>query len=123
MKRTKLREREIRCIRDLCDDLELRCSHNMKAVELCQGISEFVQERGYITEKQAAWLAQNAEYHDLPVPTELKQFMPPLNGKLGQTYGRSSNGSGYSIDIREQLDRIEQCVERLFRFQTKKKLG
>ena len=72
-----LSNNSIDAVMAICETVKTRNSENEISVNMAKGISEFAITNGLVSEKQALWIARNADYWKIPRPKELKD----INGK------------------------------------------
>src|ERR1019366_5219707 len=79
-----LSEQSVSCVVKICAKIEKHCASNPQSVEMAIGISDYVQNNGHISQKQAVWICRNADYWKMKRPSELANVVVPNNKKTQQ---------------------------------------
>ena len=56
----------------LCSLVARKSPTNETTQKMATGIAEYLEQHGFLSRKQAEWLARNADYHKQPRPKELR---------------------------------------------------
>ena len=95
----------------ICETVKTRNGENEISVNMAKGIGDYVTTNGQVSEKQALWIARNADYWKIPRPRELND----INGKakapsvvpVTEPHGAEDNTVK---EILEVLQRIEVAL-------------
>ena len=66
-----LSNNSIDAVRGICQAVKTRNSENEISVTMANGIADFVATNGQVSEKQALWIARNADFWKIARPDEL----------------------------------------------------
>lgn len=95
-------------VQKLCETIRLKNPKNEISVNMSKGISDFVQEYGFVSDKQAQWLCRNADFWKLQRPAELSDLVME-NGRKGASPSVSS--ANLLIQIVEHLKQAVTLLE------------
>jgi hypothetical protein len=67
----ELCEKSILQVIAICDKVRHNLPNNQKSVDMAEGIAGYVEEKGFVSDKQAVWICRNAGYWKMKRPAEL----------------------------------------------------
>jgi len=73
-KKIPLSRASVQQVQVLCQTILEKNSRNEISVNMAKGISDFVGKNGYVSERQAQWLCNNADFWKIDRPVELREF-------------------------------------------------
>jgi len=110
MSKIVLSEKSIKRVIKICETVRSKVP---KFAEMAEGISKYAQEKSYLSERQAAWVCQNASYWKLKRPSEMVHVKwgthsASLNDRIHLHQGPASTLN----EILRRLSRIENILKR-----------
>lgn len=109
MSKIELSEKSIKRVMKICETVRSKAPN---FAEMAESISRYAQEKGQLSEKQAAWICQNAFYWKLKRPSEMAHV------KWGAQASSDSGGiqftDGPTATLKEILRRLSR-IETLLK--------
>ena len=66
-------ESSIQDVLTICETIRRKNPKNEISVTMSKGIADFVEQNGFVTPRQAAWLCRNADYWNIKRPGQLAE--------------------------------------------------
>ena len=107
-----LSEESIQEALDICRKVEIRNAKNETSVRMAHGIAEYLTAHGFLSRKQAEWLARNADYYRHPRPNELADIVLPTKTSPSTVTVTAASTSTRPLPQRDVRD-VEEVRELL----------
>lgn len=106
MSKIELSEKSIKRIIKICETVR---GKRPEFADMAEGILKYAQEKAFLSEKQAAWVCQNASYWKLKRPSEMAHV------KWGS---QSSSDSGGIHSEEGPASTLKEILRRLYRIES-----
>lgn len=80
---------------------------------MADGIASYVEDKGYLSEKQAQWVCQNADYWKMKRPSELAAIVVGPKEKQQDTAGDDISSKDGAGQLMRLLKRMERKLDQL----------